>query len=241
MESALKWKTKSPVLGETIPPVAKIVALLRKNPAAELEARFGVHESSRFRSGVSRFEIDRVMSMMLKSPHVDTTDEWTEEQDFFFTVDDKSYRTRVRYDSSNMAIKPQTIVKTTIATQDILVQGSDDMRTNDIRISLKTEEPIVQLQSCVSTTLVRIKQRRRFVTNCKRWAFDFAMVWSGRNKNEAETRQASSDPHFEIECELIDARRVLETQDDARIACSLLLKTMDLLPAECAWRLHTSV
>jgi hypothetical protein len=241
MGSIDKWKQKYPLIADVIEPVAKIVAQLRNHPSAELEARFGVFQSAHFKPGVCRIDIDRIMSMMIDSPHVDTTDEWTEEQDFFFMVDGKHCRTRVRYDSSNMCIKPQTIVKEAVATQDIFVEGPPDTFPNDIRISLKTEDAIVQLQPCVSTTLVRIKQRRRFITNCKKWAFDFSMIWSGANKDEAEINQSQKDPHFEIECELIDAQRVLDTQDDARIACSLLLKMTDLLPSEYKYTLKRSV
>lgn len=238
-DSITKWRQKYPLIADVIQPVTEIVKKLRENPSAELEARFGVFDSKVFRAGVSRCEIDRIISMMIDSPHVDTSDEWTEEQDFFFNVDGKQCRTRVSYDSSNMTVKPQTIVKNCIASQDILVEGLS--RPFDMRVSLKTEEPTVQLQPCVSTTLVRIKQRRRFFTACRRWAFDFSMIWSGVTKNEAEIEQSKNDPHFEIECELIDAERVLETQDDARIACSLLLKMIDLIPSDSEYVLKTSI
>ena len=234
-----KWKARYPCLNACLDAITEIVAQLRDAPDAELEARFGVvGENRRFVSGVSRAEIDRIIDMMQASSHVSGDQEWTEEQDFFFTLNGTQYRTRVTYDSDAMKVGARTIEKKNVASRDVQIFRSDASRHHlDMRVSLKLETPVLRLQPCVNTDMVRIKQRRRFVTSCGRWAFDFSIIWSGTNKTAAETAQATCDPTFEIECELIDAAQMLATQDDARIASSLLLKMQDLLSQdECTFR-----
>lgn len=241
-----KWHERYPYLSCAITPVAAMVEKLRTDPTLELEGRLGALDCStgRFVAGVSRVQIDRIIEMMQTSSHMHGDDEWVEEQDFFFRVDHTNCRTRVRYDSQEMKLKTSTIEKIVVDTHDMAVVPHDDSRERvDLRISLKQERPIFQLQSCVNTSLVRIKQRRRFTTMDNKWAFDFSMLWSGTNKTEAETRQASIDPLFEVECELIDIERAVNTEsDNNRIATSLLLKLCDLLPTpptECSVRLVT--
>lgn len=231
MELQSKWATRYPHLASAIPLVTDLVADLRKQPEAELEARFGVYKDGRFIAGVSREDIDRVIDMMQSSSHIVGDLEWTEEQDFFFQgADGESHRTRVQYRSEDMQVRPTTIKKHNMGSETFCVFDDNERLSCDIRVSLKLEEPIVRMQTCVRTTMVRIKQRRRFTTDDSIWGFDFAMLWSGHNKTEAEKSQASCDPQFEIECELIDPVKALALHDDARIATSLLLKICDLLP-----------
>ena len=241
-----KWHKRYPHISCAITSVAQMVRKLRDDPTLELEGRLGTIDSStgRFVAGVSRTQIDRIIEMMQNSSFVHGEDGWVEEQDFFFKVENTNCRTRVRYDSQEMCLKTSTIEKVVIDTHDIAVVPHDEGRERvDMRISLKQERPVFQLQSCVNTSLVRIKQRRRFTTLDDRWAFDFSMLWSGANKTEAETRQASLDPLFEVECELIDvARSISVNDDDSKIATSLLLKMCDLLPTpstECSVSLVT--
>lgn len=227
-----KWCRRYPHLAKAIPLVTDLVTSLRENPSAELEARFGVCGDGRFRAGVSREDIDRIIDMMQSSSHILGEEEWTEEQDFFFRgADGDAHRTRVRYTSEDMQVRAQTIKKHELGSQTFCVFADTERLFRDMRISLKEEEPVVRMQTCVKTSLVRIKQRRRFTTDDRVWAFDFAMSWAGRTKTEAEQLQASSDPEFEIECELVDPVKALALHDDARIATSLLLKMYDLLPS----------
>tara|TARA_B110000046_G_scaffold122450_1_gene129084 strand:- start:591 stop:1349 length:759 start_codon:yes stop_codon:yes gene_type:complete len=227
-----KWASRYPHLRECIPRVTHLVGALRENPQAEFEARFGLVDArNRFQTGVSRDDIDRVLDMMQSSSHITGESEWTEEQDFFFQgADGDMHRTRVRYTSEDMQVRAQTIKKHDLGQETFQVFYGAENAGCDMRVSLKMEEPIVRMQTCVKTTLVRIKQRRRFTTADALWAFDFAMLWSGASKTEAEQMQAASDPQFEIECELIDPVKALAVHSDARIAISLLLKMCDLLP-----------
>ena len=230
MEGVHKWGARHPHVAKGLAPVAKLVAALRLHPEHELEARLGRLEHGRFTAGVTRAEIDRIVEMMLHSRYVRSCGEWAEEQDFFFEQDGRSLRTRVRYDSVDMSLHAVTICKETVAACDMPIEYASAQQAADVRVALKREEVVVNLSPCVATTLVRIKQRRRFCTLDGYWAFDFSMCWQGRTKEEAERQQAACEPTFEVECELVDARAALDASDDARIACSLLLKTCDLLP-----------
>ena len=230
-----KWKLRYPHISAALERTTEVVRKLREQPDAELEARFGVINSSgKFESGVARQDIDRIIDMMQASPHVSGGDsEWKEEQDFFFTLNNTQYRTRVNYNSETMQVKAHTIEKKNIDTHTVRVVRSDGTRHDtDIRISLKSETPVLRLQPCVSTDMVRIKQRRRFTTACGKWAFDFSIIWSGKDKTSAEYAQSTTDPMFEVECELINASEALAVQPDERIACSLLLKMYDLISHE---------
>lgn len=224
-----KLSSKYPHIIKCLDGVETVVQTLRENPLAELEARFGILKQGRFVPGVDRQTIDRIIDMMQSSSHMSGDDDWCEEQDFYFSQNGIQCRTRVEYDSTNMHVQPTTIEKKLLASFDIETQGTLDAKM-DIRISLKCEDKINNMDTCVNTSLVRIKQRRRFVTQCGIWAFDFAMIWSGRTKTDAELMQSKADPMFEIECEMIDAKKMLAIHSNRRIALSLLLKVFDLLP-----------
>lgn len=223
-----KLRAKYPDIECAVLAVEPIVKQLRANPSLELEARFGVICPVRgFVAGVDRTTIDRIIDMMVKSPHVKGDKDWQEEQDFFFVRNGSQLRTRVTYDSALLSLQTTTIKKTAIATQNIGVDGG--VNNMHIRVSLKKEEEITHVEPCVQTTLVRIKQRRRFTTASGVWAFDFSLTWSGTTKTDAEVSQSNDDPQFEVECELIQPDRELEARSDRAIALSLLLKMKDLL------------
>ena len=226
-----KWSTRYPHLTTSIADVTRLVKMLREQPQAELEARFGMLDyNKRFNAGVSREDIDRVLGMMQSSSHVTGDVGWIEEQDFFYKgPGGDQYRTRVRYTSEDMRVHSDTIKKSALGNETLCVCVDGERSDRIIRVSLKTEEPVVRLQACVQTNFVRIKQRRRFATLDSLWGFDFAMLWSGASKTEAEEMQATTDPAFEIECELLDPGKALALYSDARIATSLLLKMCDLL------------
>lgn len=223
------WTERYPRLGETIPQCAELVASLRESLSesdgvCELEARLGRVHEHRFCAGVTRKTMDTIIEMMQDSPFVVGDDEWVEHQDFLYTIDDTPHRTRVSYSADDMQATPTTIVKRPVQKVDILTGGEFD-----IRVAVKREISVPNPEMCVTTDRVRIKQHRRFKTRCGTWCFDFALVWSGRTKTEAERKQCSSDPEFEIECELLEPTRYLALHDDAYVATSLLLKMCDLV------------
>lgn len=227
-----KWKIKYPQVGSCLDACVKMVEMPREHPDAELEARLGVVDAlGKFHSGVPRSDVDRIIAMMKSSAYMTGT-EWKEEQDFFFSDANSraKCRTRVHYNTDKMEVNTMTVEKKTLSTLTIRVLDEDGARQGvDMRVSLNVELPVLHVPPCVTTDFVRIKQRSRFVTECSCWAFDFSIVWSGADKTSAEMAQSTCDPTYEVECELIDASKLLAIQEDDRIACSLLLKMCDLL------------
>ena len=222
-----------PHISSCIPGVARLVRQLRANPSYELEGRFGKFTSGKFGAGITRGEMDRIMEMLQTSSHITHDDEWYEEQDIFYEYNGTHYRTRCHYDNTSMRVQATTVVKTNIDSETLLYDEShlDAQGPFDMRISLKSEETVTPPPVAVSTTLVRIKQRRRFLIGDGTWAFDFAMSWSAPTKTLAEQKQSEQDPMFEVECELIEVARYLEKNaSDEYVAASLLLKLYDLLP-----------
>jgi hypothetical protein len=219
-------------VGSCIDPVRDMVCLMSTNECCELEARFGRITNDKFSPGIERAKMDEILEMMQKSPHVKGEDEWKEEIDFFFTHNDKNIRSRVEYDGSLMKVKTSATEKKSlhppIDFTHILSNGNrGDM---DVRVSLKSEIPIpiTDCPACVVPHLVRIKQRKRFVTENNKWAFDFSMTWSGKTKSEAETAQMNEDAVFELECELIE-NDLVDSKSAKYVATSILLKMSDFL------------
>lgn len=235
MASVKKWGARYPSLEQAIQATAPIVATLREHPTFELEARFGglAAGGNKFCTGVSRAMIDSVIEMMGSSSHMTAEGDWDEEQDFLFSTDSAQLRTRVSYCSETMSVRTATIEKRQAGKATFWIAedsgGGDKSGPNAIRVSLKEERPVANVPACVTSNLVRIKQRRRFTTADRVWAFDFSITWSGANKTEAERNQAEREPMFEIECELINPAQTLALYDDAHIATSLLLKMQQLL------------
>lgn len=222
-----------PEIGECIPNTAEVIRILRENPSCELEARFGSIVNGRFQPGVDRNTMDTIIEAMQKSAFVKGEDEWKEETDFYYNNNGKSLRTRVSYDSNAMSITTETTEKKLMsAAVDCMHKINDDIGNMHVRISLKTENVINDVSSAVNPTLVRIKQRRRFVTENNIWGFDFSMTWSGQTKSDAEYAQMHHDAVFEIECELLENEQYLMNRTDEHVAASLLLKMKDLLPIQ---------
>lgn len=227
-----KYQIKYPHIAECIQQTAEVVQRLRTSPNCELEARFGII-TDKFRPGVDRTVMDELIEIMEHSSYIAGDDEWKEEKDVYFESNGKHFRTRVRYDSSSMVVLTETTEKKKMCNPVDFKHVSNqisNIREQSIRVSLKTENVVLNPPNSVNPYLVRIKQTRRFLTENKCWAFDFSMVWSGRNKSEAEHSQMTEDALLEIECELIGPEKMLSEKDDIYIATSLLLKMYDLLP-----------
>ncbi len=227
----MEWTLKYPEILQCIQPTAEVIQILRDNPSCELEARFGKMVENRFKPGVDRNTMDTIIEAMQKSPFVKGEDEWKEETDFYFEHEHKQLRTRVSYDSNTMVITPETTEKKMMcAPVDCLHKIETKYGNMDVRISLKTEHVVNDVAAAVNSTLVRIKQRRRFVTDNNMWAFDFSMTWSGKTKSDAEYSQMNNDAVYEIECELLKNEIYMENKTNEHVAASLLLKMKDLLP-----------
>ena len=226
-----KYHTKYPHISECIHKTASIVEQLRQHPRCELEARFGSITNNKFKPGVDRTVMDELIETMQTSDYLTGDEEWKEEKDVYFESKGKHMRTRVKYDSSSMIVLTETTEKKMICKPVDFKHSSNNLiHEQSIRVSLKSEDEIVDPPNSVNPYLVRIKQTKRFLTDNKCWAFDFSMVWSGKTKSDAEHSQMTEDALLEIECELVDADKMLQEKSDIYIASSLLLKMFDLLP-----------
>lgn len=223
------WECKYPQISNCIDAASQVVNKFRLNPECEFEARLGSMNNGKFVTGVKRTVMDEIIEMMQKSTFVKCEDEWKEEMDLYFMHDQKELRTRVQYDSNSMNVISITTEKKLVAMPvDFFCDSADDACLS-IRLSLKTEREIKNPPTSVNPYLVRIKQRKRFITDNKIWAFDFSMTWTGESKSSAEFSQMNDDAIYEIECECIDPT-VLSYKSDDYIAGSILLKMHDFLP-----------
>ena len=216
--------------------VASLVYLYRSNPNVELEARLGRFDGTRFVSGVTRSEMDAIMSMLQEADCIESDGEWTETQDFFYIYRTSNMRTRVSYDADRMKTDMCTIEKKMLDCVDIV------LGEHGIRVAVKFETPSSHVPSAINTTCMRIKQTQRFSlrhsSGQRYFVFDFSMTWSGKTKFEAEQKQQTENPTYELECELVN-RDYLEHTDDY-ISESLLLKTCDLLSSNLEAHLKSS-
>lgn len=222
------WLLKYPHINKCISSLTEIIELSRHTKDCELEARFGLC-GEKFIAGVDRKTMDSIVTMMTNSSYVKGDEVWVEEHDFYYDYDGKKIRTRVNFNTDTMNISTESTEKKLIHSIDCLHLINGITRgPNDVRISLKTEKKVFAVPPSVNSTLVRIKQRRRFVTLNNVWAFDFSMTWSGKTKTDAETNQMNNEPIYEIECELLD-NSYFTTHSNDYIAASILLKMHDLL------------
>ena len=117
----------------------------------------------------------------------------------FYSVGSK-HTARVYYDNKSMVVVPKTIEKLNIGATDLLAPCTRDGGAVDIRSSLKSEIPTEPptIASAVKTIMVRSKQRRRFEIKTEHGHL-ICNVLVGSHKTEAETKQATEDPMFEVE------------------------------------------
>jgi len=202
----------------------------------ELEARLGHWnvEDRRFCPGVDRFFIERALNMLNSFDAWSRVTPWAEMQDFYYT--DKSgqnMRTTVFYDDQSKQIRQHHIIKKVMNRETVIVKGSENP---DIRISLAVEQEVDEslVPEVVQPNYVRIKQRKSFFYTPLGfsepiWVFDMTLSWSGNTKSDAERKQYSTSPVYEIECECLSpiAYRLHKQEKRGFVARSLLLKLLD--------------
>ena len=216
---------------EVLDRIAGMMTKARTDRCYELEARLGKVRDNKFVPGVSREHMDSIicsLDILYKdSPHsvAVVNESWAEEENYYFVYGDKKMRTRVTF--ADDKVTPTTIEKVLI--------DSVVLKTHciDVRISLARECTVKPTPSIVSTTHMRIKQRRSFQLLESPFVIECAMVWAGVNKVETEARQSSIDPIFEIECELshpLNASWVGRHRNNPRrMARSFLYKVSDVM------------
>lgn len=183
--------------------ISRFVRSLRENTTPlELELRMGRQHRGGFTAAVTQREMDATVRALTHKPPggVEDSVEWTESQDYFYHVGDEVVRSSVAFDSDAFQMDVQHIVKKRLEAAD----------TARFRVSCASERPVDAQQLPFATDLehTRIKQRRSvFVCphelSVPLWRYDFTLVWGGRTKEEAELRQRSEPPTYEVEVEVL--------------------------------------
>lgn len=218
------------------PVLQRLAALIQRavdDPSLELEARLGaVSREGHFVPGVSRAHMDRLIRSLdlLCAASPDALREahpaWTEEEDYHYAhpTTKRKLRTRVGVGADD-EVTQVTVQKTRL---DAVVLRS---RVMDVRVALSREAPVDHPVGLVHTSHVRIKQRRSYVAHAP-FVFECALTSSGTTRTEAETAQTSSEPCFEVECEVHAQGRGAWAQrrgGTTRAAKSLLTKVANLM------------
>ena len=215
----------------------------------ELEARFGRLNPSLqggmvFENGVSSSSFHQALSNMQLYRHWSTVSETEEMHDFFYSIktegDNIDVRTTTRFGVNKQGIiQVEHLHKRVLRRQDCKYHSEDLKELDfayDIRVSLSSEQQVAPelIPDFVTPSFVRIKQRKNFYYGtCKDqkplWMFSFTQSWSGGSLSEAETKQKTKSPLYEIECECLDIQYYLEQphHDELYLAASLLLKMKD--------------
>ena len=106
-----------------------------------------------------------------------------------------------------------------------------------VRFTLSKEEvvPAASFPEMIKPHYVRIQQRKsvrlhsRGYTKTPTWSIDFGLVWSGKNKAEAETCQESkSGTSYSVELELINTSYA-QRHTPEYVALSIGQKVLDLV------------
>ncbi len=202
----------------------------------ELEARLGHWniEERCFHPGVDRFFMERALNMLNSFDAWSRVTPWSEMQDFHYKNQlGQNMRTTVFYDDKKKQIRKHHIIKKVIDRENVLVKGSDNP---DIRMSLSVEHEIDEsfVPEIVQPNYVRLKQRKSFFYTPLGfsepiWVFDMTLSSSGNTKSDAERKQYSEPPIYEIECECLSpmAYRLHKQERRTFVARSLLLKLLD--------------
>ena len=221
---------------ETISILLEMIEQCASNPCYELEARLGhLSDNGTFIPGVTRAHMDQLIRGMDILVAQETNematecDEWVEEENYYFSVNQKKMRSRVVFDAHQLKVNTTTIEKTIIKS---LILKSHVM---DVRICLSKENVVTSVPSIINTTHVRIKQKRTFISNTSPFIIDCGIIWAGKTKTLAEKEQMSTEPLFEIECEfnnsMIANWKQKYEKNTQKMAKSFMYKIADIMLA----------
>ena len=179
--------------------------------------------------------MSEVPSLSLKTGGVG---EWEEVTDFHYSASDGTpLRTRVTYDSDDMVIKTEHIVKRVLLSF-VLVRQTESPHAECVRVALSTETPTPYPPDTCLPTHVRVKQRKTFEDKRKGlrvWGYELSRTWSGNSRSCTERRQHNFPPQYEVECELVDEEAAYsKSVSDEELAASVLAKARDLLACDDA-------
>jgi hypothetical protein len=180
--------------------VEAFVTGLRSDPV-ELEIRLGHSRPRGFDASVSKEDMDVLLRTLTEAGDVDTR-EWRESHDYFYGSDRGVVRTTVEFDAIDFTMTTTHLIKSRLGNVDL----------PRFRVAWASEAPVAKQDVPFATEVqhMRIKQRRSIEIRPPEltvplWRYDFTMVWSGRNKQEAEVSQRSGPPRYELEVEVVAA------------------------------------
>jgi len=168
---------------------------------------------------------------------------WQDMTDYFYTIEGGAQcRTRVLYDLADFKVVPETVQKTLLERCDVKV-GAECWA---LRLDAKEETavPADALPRAVEPTRVALSQRCSALCPCSDggdplWRYDATLTWSATTRTEAEARQHSEGPVYQLELEYIGGGERLRQLGAVYVACSGLLKLLDVvgaLRAPCSLR-----
>ena len=225
----------------------------------EIEARLGkVHEKG-FEADVGQATFCGILAILEGYDKWSVVTPWQESHDVFYSVEIPAecggdsgratqIRTTVGADSSgdldvvhhikrrlqhvDMEMRLMDMKSCSLSvTRDSNIRGFDVRIVASLELKVQPE----LLPIAVSTDLVRIKQRRRFLlaslgVEGETFSFDLSVVYCGRTKSEAELKQSlQQNPSFEVEVECLRPQDYLRSSggEDIMLALSLILKCYD--------------
>lgn len=213
----------------------QLVASRRANPStAELEVRLGSWHDGHFTPGVPRTIFEQLEKDMVASSLTPTSKFPQEFKDHFYTVKrGQQVRTRVGVDTRRMEITTEHVVKKPDGFVTFRRCDGGEQTGEVCRVACATEVAEAHPPSTCVPTHVRVKQRRRFEDvrlGKVVWAYELSKVWSGPSSSVVEHLQHTSEPVYEVECELVDEDGAyLANHTDAEVAESILLKAALLM------------
>jgi hypothetical protein len=209
--------------------VAALVAHRRAAPTrGELELRLGRREGSAFAPGVSREAFLQLERDMEEEPGLVADERWVELVDYHYALRrGERARTRVEFDAQRMALSTAHVAKRGAAH---VLLGTDGDAA--CRVAYAAEEPVEPPPACLPTH-VRVKQRRCFrdVRDGRVvWSYELSKTWAASSRSVVEHLQRTTEPTYEVECELVDeGGGYMRARADAEVAASLCLKARLLL------------
>lgn len=213
------------------------------SPHSELELRLGTLCNDRFVPGVPRGVFEDLEQDLLECPTLVADDRWYELIDFHYVLpSSEKARTRVSYDADAIRTTQTHVLKR--AVEHVVVR-TEDGEANAVKVARALEDPLeTPPQACIPTC-VRIKQRRCFRDvrdGACVWSYELSRTWSSNDRLAVEHLQRTSEPTYEVECELVDAGGAYrDAHGTGHIAESLLLKARLLLGADDASQLALAV
>lgn len=208
----------------------------RHGKDGELELRLGSYVDGHFVAGIRQETFLQLERDMGSDPNLIGDEQWTDVLDYFYPhTNGQTVRTRVSYDADEVRTRTCHVFKETVTDAILVPRADGDEERQHVagRIACATETSVLDPPHSCLLNYVRVKQMKRFQDVRQGeavWTYVLARTWSATTRDEVEERQQKTQPIYEAECELSDARGTyLAAHDDAHVAQSMIFKMRRLL------------